>query len=345
MLSSESLQSLPCVIWRLPERKPMTLIAGLKCVDGIVLAADTEESTYLTRGRARKLVTRTFSQGKNKKNPRTVAIAIAGAGSAALIDTAVEQVFEAVSQTKGTTVRHLKTTIRDALLRFYRHDLSNYPTQNPLDNIIDLLCGVRAANGELALYRASGPLIHTVSGFALCGSGEIIRHVVEELYQPTIAVPRAVALVLHLLNLGKRYVTGVGGDSEILTLMTDGIPTQERLGGIRIKEQHLDHFNHLLGELLLKFPDKSITPEAFASAMTQIAADVQDLRDRQATELENEISRQPTSPSSLSSPPGQVSAAGTSPSLEVESPMRLTSQKGAKEKATRRVRRSSKHDR
>lgn len=277
----------------------MTLIAGLKCVDGIVLAADTEESTLYTRGRARKLLTRTFSKGKNRHDPKTVVVAIAGAGSAALIDSAIEEIFEAISVSKGSTVGQLKKTISNSLLRFYRHNVSAYPTRDPLDNVIDLICGVRAATGELTLYKASGPLLSTVTGFAICGSGELLRHIVEELYQPTIAVPRAVALTLHTLNLGKRYVTGVGGDSEIVTLLAHGIPAQEHVKGIKIKEQHLDQFNQLVGELLLQFPDASITPDAFAMAMSQVVNDVQDLRTRQSELLAAAAETLQTSPGSV----------------------------------------------
>ena len=310
----------------------MTLIAGLKCVDGIVLAADTEESTYLTRGRARKLLTRTFSKGKKTK---PVVVAIAGAGSAALIDSAVEQVFEAVEGANGSTVGKLKVTIREALLEFYRHHVSAYPTRDPMDNVIDLICAVRAANGELALYRASGPLISTVPGFALCGSGEIIRHIVEELYQPTIAVPRAVALMLHTLNLGKRYVPGVGGDSEIVTLMADGIPAQEHVKGIKIKEHHLDQFNHLIGELLLQFPDGSIAPDAFAAAMAQVTNEVQQLRIRQSTELAVTLE-----PSAVVRHPADIPTAPSPP----ESATRIKLRKVLKKRVTRRVPQGSKHD-
>ena len=337
----------PCP-WRPPEKRPVTLIAGLKCVDGIVLAADTEESTSLTRGRARKLLTRTFpkrtSEAKTKIAAKTVVVAIAGAGNAALIDSAVEQIFEAVSAAKGSTVRQLKKTISDALLHFYRYHVSAYPTRDPLDNIIDLICGVRAASGELTLYKASGPLLSTVTGFALCGSGEILRHIVEELYQPTIAVPRAVALTLHTLNLGKRYVAGVGGDSEILTLMADGIPTQEHVKGIKIKEHHLDQFNRLVGEVLLQFPDGSIAPDAFTAAMAQAVNGVETLRRAQLAELAAATETLPTSTASILSPrqpPGDAPTAPSPPGRAKRSAPRRVSRK----KLVRRVPQGPKGDR
>jgi 20S proteasome alpha/beta subunit len=350
MLASKPLAAPLCPLtWWLPERKPVTLIAGLKCTDGIVLAADTEESTYLTRGRARKLLARTFERADKKptkakkgkgdyQTPKPyVVVAIAGAGTAALIDAAVEQVFDAVSQSNTSTIAQLKTTISDALLNFYRHNVSAYPTRDPLDNLIDLICAVRAVDGDLALYRASGPLISTVSGFAICGSGEIIRHVLEELYQPTVSVPRAVALVLHLLNLGKRYVTGVGGDSEILTLTADGIPIRESIHGIKIREQHLDQFNRVIGELLLKFPDGTISHEIFAESVTQLTVEVQDLRIKQITELEAEQSRELPAQASV---PGGATAPTVDPHAKP-----LTSRHARRKKATRQVHRGSKRGR
>jgi 20S proteasome alpha/beta subunit len=270
----------PFGLWRLPETKPVTLIAGLKCADGIVLAADTEESTSLTRGRARKLLSRTFQKGKN-----TLVVAVAGAGSAPLIDAAVEQIFDAIETSKGSRLNQLKKVISDALLVFYSNHVSVYPSREPFEKVIDLICGVRGAGGELALYKTSGPLLSTVTGFVLSGSGEILRHIVEELYEPTIAVPRAVALALHMLNLGKRYLAGVGGDSEILTLTAQGIPIQEQTAAVEIKESHLDLFNRRIGELLLQFPDSTITPESFATAMAQVSDDVRRLRERQTEKL------------------------------------------------------------
>ncbi len=263
----------PCWHWPPPKRSLVTLIVGLRCTDGVVLAADTEESTPLTRGRTRKLLTNTF--------PNQSVVAIAGSGSGDLIDSAVEQIFEAVTADGPTTVADLKATIRKTLLRFYREEIQIYPTRDPLDLLIDLVCAVRSPDKNFALYKASGPAISSVPGFALLGSGAVMRHVLEELYQPTITVQRGIALALHLLSLGKRHVTGVGGDTHIVTITSQGIPFQEPVGEIQVKEQYLDGFNHLFGELLLQFPDGSISPEAFTKAMEHLTKTAGELRQEQ----------------------------------------------------------------
>ena len=324
-----------------PERMAVTLIVGLRCTDGVVLAADTEESTAYTRGRTRKLLTRTFAND--------AVVAIAGAGSGDLIDSAVEQIFEMVDTSKPKNIADLKALIRQALLRFYRQEVRNYPTRDPLDTVVDLICAIRAPapDKHFALYKASGPVISSVSGFAVLGSGAVMRHVLEELYQPTIAVQRGVALVLHLLSLGKRYVTGVGGDSHIVTLTADGMPVQEPIGEIRIKERYLDGFNRLVGELLLHFPDRSIMPRSFTEAMERLTTDAGSLREKQITELGEVISQNPTD--GVSPPTGQpVTVQSETPSAPPANGSGVKPSTGRKPKVGRptpRVRRGSRRDR
>ncbi len=258
----------------------MTLIAGFKCSDGIVLAADTEESTNYTRGRVRKIL--------EHHAPTGAVIAIAGAGHAPLIDTATEQIFEAIDTVAASTLTELRALIRKRLLRLHRLEIARYPTSDPQETVIDLLYGVRAADGELALFKSSATALSSVDRYALFGIGAILSHVVEELYKQTIDVSRGIALAIHLLNLGKRYVPGVGGDSHIYSLGATGDLFQEPVGEIRIKEKYLDKFNRIIAELLLALPADVVAQSRFGGKV-RISTQLRELMLKQSDELIREL--------------------------------------------------------
>src|SRR5689334_483635 len=78
---------------RPPERKCMTLIAGFFCRDGLLMCADMEESTATSKRKLNKL----FYRGVNDWQ-----IVFTGAGSAAVIDNAIERFDDAIRKEVGS---------------------------------------------------------------------------------------------------------------------------------------------------------------------------------------------------------------------------------------------------
>src|SRR5690349_9888996 len=110
----------------------MTVAAGFRCHDGIVLCADSQESLADYKFHVEKLVTRS--------SPWTD-IAIAGSGNGPLIDAAVERL---VKRLEGgpTDYDAAELIIADTLNGLYEKEFSLYPTRYPEDTIIDLLIAV-----------------------------------------------------------------------------------------------------------------------------------------------------------------------------------------------------------
>ena len=73
--------------WRPPERKAVTICIGVLATDGIVIAADAEESdTYFTRSQQKILTWHTTQMGGTGLGPAPAACIIAGAGCGGFVD-------------------------------------------------------------------------------------------------------------------------------------------------------------------------------------------------------------------------------------------------------------------
>ena len=99
----------------------MTAIVGFHCNDGVVIAADTEESYGKDKAYTHKLfpVERAHSR-----------LCVAGSGLTYLIEYANEQIVSAFdSELKN--VGQFYSSLRDVLARLYAGPFKDYPTDSP----------------------------------------------------------------------------------------------------------------------------------------------------------------------------------------------------------------------
>src|ERR1035437_4161888 len=93
---------------RLPERKRMTIAAGLTCQDGIVFGADTQETVGEMRGRVHKI--------PNLLEPYCTAIITGACEDGQLMDTAIERIFDKITETKPTSNNAIMGLLREVML-------------------------------------------------------------------------------------------------------------------------------------------------------------------------------------------------------------------------------------
>jgi Proteasome subunit len=185
----------------------MTIVAGFKCKDGIVLAADTQVSYPQSYSYESKI----FDLSGR------LSCFMAYAGNVPI----AKEVKERLQQTVADTVEasQLIGNIKMELKELHTDYFSKAP-QKEKDAVTALFC--MFADQEWKLYCAWGNRFYPVDRFELLGVGiDTGNAVLEPLYRPELRVEEIAALAAYGLNILKKFVPGCGGESEIYKFEID----------------------------------------------------------------------------------------------------------------------------
>jgi 20S proteasome alpha/beta subunit len=195
---------------RLPGRNAVTIIAGFKGYDGIVLCADTQETVS---GFKRKVPKLRVEPGKDGAD---LAVAFCGAGHGPFIDKVVNLAWEdaqtatSLDDACSEIEKSIKTTHRE-FARIYQ------PGALPE---IELVFGVKMFHGS-RLFHAHGPTINERDYYS-CGVGDYMADfLASRMYASHLDVRQLIILAAYILFQAKEYVEGCGGDSHIAVLHED----------------------------------------------------------------------------------------------------------------------------
>jgi 20S proteasome alpha/beta subunit len=195
---------------RLPRRKAVTIVLGLKSPQGVVLAADTQE-TYVGSHKVNrpKLA---YHSGDNLCG-LPVGMAIAGAGFGPSLDKLSSTMWESVLDASG--IDEACTKAEEAIAGHYRH----YREVMQLEND-ELVYGI-GASASTRLFHAWGPIVNEISHQA-SGSGQPIADFLLRNFKDTMHITNAMAWAVYILYCAKQHADGCGGNSNVAVLQNDG---------------------------------------------------------------------------------------------------------------------------
>jgi hypothetical protein len=205
---------------RLPvRRKYVTIAAGFKCFDGVVLCSDTRESGDLFKRRVAKLVQMPRVWPLDKASPRAL---FTGSGDAAFVDEVIECMWKGVA---GKQSLHEITTALQFENRNYRESIwKAYPCLYSTTSLpdADLIFAVWAEDGY-GLYKMHSGMFSEVNEYVSVGCGgdlaDYLCAIPDWLVQDTA---KTVAMAVFMLNEVKEHVPGCGGESHIALLTANG---------------------------------------------------------------------------------------------------------------------------
>lgn len=200
----------------------MTIALGILAKDGVVIAADTEETLDVIKYSGNKVRGAAhFAVGRPGRF-----LLVAGAGAAHYID-AFSETLEALVHDKSPrfdTEPHV--VIDEALEQFYMRKvvpLAGYPVGERPDFrvIIGLVAG-----GKSHLFVSDGATLRRENRFAAIGAGELVARPLINSYighssARSMSV-REAAIVAALSAHEAKAVTGVGGDTDVLAMWDNG---------------------------------------------------------------------------------------------------------------------------
>jgi len=204
---------------------PVTAIAGFRCVDGVVLAADTEESYGNdNKAYAHKLFPVDRPQSR---------LCVAGSGLGYLIDYANEQIVSALdSGIANETEFYVR--LGDILEQAYAEDgkFMHFPVNEPIESRIDLLIAVQFTDESDSskwlrptLFECRSNLVTKIEKSkqsCLIGVGEVLKQVGTQLAGWGLNTKLAEWASMYIIHDAKRRFGGVGGKTHLFTMRTDG---------------------------------------------------------------------------------------------------------------------------
>lgn len=188
--------------------KPLTLIAGFRCSDGVVLCADSQ----LTYPGALK-----FQESKIRRRlakSRQIRMAFAYAGINDFSEMCMEEIALAIDST--TDDAEIRNSINEKCKEIH---VQYYPLYKaPYQLGLELFLAVDIGK-TVTLFYIRGPVVARVHYFRCAGTGLYLGHsVAGSLYHENMTIEEASRMAAYVLYQAKTYVDGVGGKSHILRI-------------------------------------------------------------------------------------------------------------------------------
>jgi 20S proteasome alpha/beta subunit len=252
----------------------VTIIAGFRGYDGIVLCSDTQETTEHSKRKVSKLRIEP-SDGKSE-----IAVAFCGAGdNGPFIDKAISVAWEDVQT--ATSLDEASAEIEKSLKRTYKEYGQIY--QRGHCPHAELIYGIKM-HGSSKLFHASGPVVNEKI-YSSAGIGQYMADFLSSrMFKDYLDIQQLQIIAAYILFQAKEHVDGCGGDSEIAILRNDG-----RSG--RVDSSHVEKITELLSysdselaQALLSCADLKMSKRTFRKRLRNTVKMIEMFRDNSVME-------------------------------------------------------------
>jgi len=198
----------------------MTIAAGLKANDAILLCADTELLTGYSN----------FSKSKISKEQisPTVYMAFTYSGPVDFSNMAIEEISSVVKRSQMTKQSAIISAIKDKIHEIYSESIGRLPEFQQDGIGFNLLIAIWAES-RLGLIAIEGTTISEESHYRCIGTGKYLgKFLIRPLYvsgSENVSIDQAATTALWTLEHVKANVPGCGELTELLIISADGTIT------------------------------------------------------------------------------------------------------------------------
>lgn len=185
----------------------MTIALGIIAADGIVIAADTQETIGPTKTTGDKVIVGPSPDG---------VIAVTGAGSAGFLDAMAQQVIEDVFARRKQSV---EAKVRESFGLFYaKHVVPLYEFDRFKDPDISAIIGIEWGKERLILANEQTTL-RKCGRFVAVGAGqEQASMILSQNFIPNLPLKRAAVLAAYTIYCVKESVESCGKNTQVFML-------------------------------------------------------------------------------------------------------------------------------
>lgn len=197
----------------------MTIIAGFRCDEGIVVCADTQETLAPAKRSVPKLRFEPCNQyTQEEDNHSNLAVAFCGAGTGPMIDKLIDAAWSEAK--KRSNLNDACASIEASIKKQYKEYGRIYQPGSCPE--VQLIYGVKM-DGESRLFSAFGPIVNEKFEFDSGGQGHYMADfLASRTHYRQLSVNQCAILAAYVLYQAKEHVEGCGGDSQVAVLRNKG---------------------------------------------------------------------------------------------------------------------------
>ncbi|HVB98755.1 MAG TPA: hypothetical protein VNJ12_05405 [Candidatus Dormibacteraeota bacterium] len=257
----------------------MTIIAGFRCKNGVVLAADTEITNLGGTGKTYESKIFTINA--------QLGCSVAYTGDS---DFAKELVDELRVATKNKTSEEALTAAK-LIYREFWHEHYTKPPQDEKSHAFILL--TLREGKKVTLYVGRTLNFPKIPEYAVLGVGQDLAEALfKPLYKSSATTTEAVYMAIYALWRVKGFAQWCGGDTEAVEVedqdqpdTLDSPPLQDN----REIEQDFDFFDEQIRPLLLAYPNLYIKPKTFRALLRRFEKNINQYRAKRFRENERDF--------------------------------------------------------
>ena len=247
---------------QLPKREAVTIVAGFKSFEGVVLCADAQETVLHSKRHVPKLRFEPESLvnwGKRLRGEEVtdLAAAFCGSGDGPFIDKLIDEAWKTAQ--KATSLQEAGERIETTIKGLYREFGKIY--QSGFCPHVDLIYGIKM-DGDCKLFSAVGPVVNEKDEYYSAGQGYYMADfLARRMHKGHLTIHQCVIVAAYTLFQAKEHVDGCGGDSQIAVLRDHGPSGLLNFQIIDALTKNLEMADVDLGNLLLASTDTNLDKE------------------------------------------------------------------------------------
>jgi hypothetical protein len=260
----------------------VTIVAGFKSREGIVLCADTQE----TVGESKRNIPKLRFEPQDAMHLRSTerrsgGVFLWAADNGVFMDEMVDRAWEDVQT--ATSLDEACDSIRGSIKQHYREAKSIYQTGYCPQT--ELIYGVKMF-GTSRLFYGLGPSIAERDKYAAGGQGVYLADfIASRTYSEHLTLRQCVILGAYILYEAKENVVGCGGNSHIAILREGGASGLINWHDIKAINEFLQQADNYGGELLLHAANFKLTENQFEEEVKSVVDMLNALRHARITEI------------------------------------------------------------
>jgi hypothetical protein len=190
----------------------MTLVAGWKCRDGFVIAADTEITVSSIIVQGQKIA------DYSGEGSEFYSVIVGGAGDVNFVRMAAQHIRDAVASVPKPTLPAIRTEVEKEVHHIHDHNIYRFwEPSDPDCPACDLVLAIEDCNHEVGILLAQRGSVSEIDTCAMTGSGsELAAHLIEKVWVPGLSAAVTAHLALSIFREVKNKAIHVGGNTEVI---------------------------------------------------------------------------------------------------------------------------------